>query len=152
MVPNSTKTIRRLTKYSKYEKYNILLNREKYEWKSPALHFLGYVLSRDGIAPDPEKVRTIVEFRAPATKEELRSFLELVTYVGKFIPDLADITHLLRSLLKQNVKFTWTQDQKIARLKTFVSGVPQLSYFNPTNRTRLVADASPVALGAVLIQ
>lgn len=78
----------------------------------------------------------------------------LVTYVGKFIPDLADTTEPLRGLLKLNEKFIWGEAQKLAfkQLKEKVSVVPMLSYFTLTDRTKLIADASPVALGAVLVQ
>lgn len=86
------------------KKNNVLLNDEKCVIKATELSFLGHRLSGKGIDPDPEKVKTILQFRIPETKEETRSFLGLVTYVGKFIPDLADITAPLRELIKQ-VKF-----------------------------------------------
>jgi len=78
----------------------------------------------------------------------------LVTYVGKFIPDLASHTDPLRKLLKTESKFTWGEAEKNAfnNLKNLLSKVPKLSYFNPKHRTRVIADASPVALGAVLLQ
>lgn len=74
------------------KEYNVLLNGEKCIFKTEKLVFLGHVLSTEGINPDPEKINTIINFRPPSSKEELRSFLGMVTYVGKFIPDLADLT------------------------------------------------------------
>lgn len=93
-------------------------------------------------------------FRDPKNKEELRSFLGLVTYVGKFIPDLANHTDPLRSLLKTDVKFNWTSDMRNSfdYLKKLCSKIPKHSYFNPNKRARLIADASPLVLGAVLLQ
>ena len=115
---------------------------------------MGHKLSTNGIQPDKDKVETIVKFRDPATKEEARSFLGLVTYLGKFIPDLADTTEPLRRLIKNDVKFTWDVEQKEAfqKLKKSLAAIPTLSFYNPKLRTRLIVDASPVALGAVLVQ
>lgn len=95
-----------------FRENNVLLNNDKCIWKTNKLTFLGHILSSEGIEADPEKVETIMGFRDPKNKEELRSFLGLVTYVGKFIPDLANHTDPLRRLLKTDVKFNWTLDMK----------------------------------------
>lgn len=137
-----------------FKEANVLLNRGKCVWKTGKLSFLGHILSNEGINPDPGKIDTIMKFRPPNNKEELRSFLGLVTYLGKFIPDLAELTEPLRILIKKDVKFTWSPAQDVAfqKLKKQLTKMPTLSYFNPKSRTRLIADASPVALGAVLLQ
>jgi len=74
--------------------------------------------------------------------------------VGRFLPDLADTTEPLRKLLKADEKFLWNQQEQQAfdKLKIGVSRVSELAYFNVKFKTRVIADASPVALGAVLIQ
>lgn len=133
---------------------NLALNEDKCVWKAQKLKFLGHIISQKGFTADPEKIRVITDFRAPTNKEEVRSFLGLITYVGKFIPDLANATEPLRVLLKLDNKFVWGCDQADAfqRLKIQLSEIPNLSYFDPKKRTRVVADASPVALGAVLVQ
>lgn len=133
---------------------NVVLNDSKCLYKVQQLKFLGHNLSQNGIDPDADKVNTIKNFRTPSTKEETRSFLGLVTYVGKFIPDLANTTEPLRQLTKNDEEFVWTSKRQAAfeKLKSDLSTLPTLAYFDPKNRTRLIADASPVALGAVLIQ
>lgn len=101
-----------------------------------------------------DKVETIMNFRNPMNKEETRSFLGLVTYLGKFIPDLANTTEPLRRLIKKDITFVWTEEQESAfqQLKNKLAQIPRLSYFNPVLPIRLIIDASPVALGAVLVQ
>ena len=81
--------------------YEILLNDHKCKFKQKEISFLGHHLSSDGVAPAKEKVNSILQFRAPQNKEELRSFLGLLTYVSRFIPNLATANHPLRELLKQ---------------------------------------------------
>ncbi|KAL7726148.1 hypothetical protein ACLKA6_002618 [Drosophila palustris] len=137
-----------------FKEFNVVLNTQKCIWKTNKLKFLGHILSGNGIEADPEKIEVIKSFRDPNNKEETRSFLGLITYVGKFIPDLAEHTEPLRHLLKKDSKFYWGETERTAfhELKSRLAQVPKLSYFNPANRTRVIADASPVALGAVLLQ
>ena len=135
-----------------FKENNIVLNEDEYNRKARKLKFLGHILSNKGFAADPGKIKIITDFRAPNTGEGIRSFLGLITYVGKFIPDLVDVTELISMLLKLDTKFVWVPNQETAfqRLKTHLSRIPNLSYFDPKKKTRVVADASPVALGAVL--
>ncbi|KAG5893745.1 hypothetical protein JTB14_001389 [Gonioctena quinquepunctata] len=122
--------------------------------QSSAIMFPRHNLSHKGIDADQEKVKTILQFRPPTSKEEVRSFLGLVTYLGKFIPDLATTTEPLRQLTRRDAKFNWSEEHNnhFEKLKQVLTKPPTLSYFDPKKRTRLIADASPVALGAVLIQ
>lgn len=61
-----------------------------------------------------DKLLSIKQFRAPKSADEIRSFLGLVSFVGKFIPNLATITEPLRNLTKKNVTFNWENDQQTA--------------------------------------
>lgn len=100
------------------------------------------------------KVQAIKMFRPPNTVEEVRSFLGLVTYVSKFIPNLATVTEPLRKLTKKDTAFEWGDEQQSAfsHLKDQLSNPTTLGYYKVSDRTQLYADASPVGLGAVLIQ
>ena len=133
---------------------NATRNEDKCIYKVKELNFLGHKLSHRGINVDSNKVDTIINFRSPENKEELRSFLGLVSYLGKFIPNLGTETDALRQLIKTDSKFNWSKEheQDFTRLKQRLAHLPTLSYFDPGRRTRLIADASPVALGAVLLQ
>ncbi|XP_055590210.1 uncharacterized protein K02A2.6-like [Uranotaenia lowii] len=132
----------------------ILLNQEKCLFKVNSLEFLGHTISSEGIRPSNRKVEALQRFRPPITAEEVRSFLGLVTYVGRFLPNLATITAPLRELTRSGIKFVWgtKQEESFMKIKNMISNVQQLYFFDNTFRTRLIADASPVALGAVLIQ
>lgn len=104
--------------------------------------------------PNEGKVIAIKQFRCPKTSEEMRSFLGLVTYVGKFIPDLATITEPLRFLTRKGVIFKWSeaQQQSFENLKQLITSNALLGYYSIDDNTQLYADASPVGLGAVLVQ
>lgn len=136
------------------EKSDITLNRAKCVFKVPIVEFLGHTLSADGIRPSIDKLDAIKRFREPKTMEEVRSFLGLVNYIAKFLPDLATTTAPLRSLTKNDASFEWGSDQVIAfnELKNHMSNNLILGYYSKTDKTQVIADASPVGLGAVLVQ
>lgn len=136
------------------KEYNVSLNDDKCVFGATSVNFLGHQLSNKGIKPTYDKIKAIRLFREPTTMEETRSFLGLVNYVGKFIPDLATKTAPLRKLIKSNTPFEWGQEQSKAfrLLKGYLTDESSLGYYNVHHRTQIVADASPVGLGAVLIQ
>ena len=70
-----------------------------------------HVLSSTGIKPDPSKVQAITEMKSPQVKKELQRFMEIVNYLGKFIPNLSDVT---QPLLHKETAWHWTEMQEKA--------------------------------------
>ena len=118
------------------------------------LTFFGMVLSGNGISCTEEKVKAVKEAREPRTVSETRSFLGLVNYCGRFIPDLATVSEPLRRLTKSGTPFVFVGEQKKAfqELKERLACAETLGYFDKDAPTQVIADASPVGLGAVLTQ
>lgn len=139
---------------------NVVLKEEKCIFRNKTVNFLGHVLSENGVRPLPKYVSTIQQFRPPTTVGELQSFLGLVNFVSKWIPDLATQTDPLRELLRShkgdgaNISNLWGSDQQKAfdSLKESLTNISTLGYYDIKDRTVVIADASPVGLGAVLIQ
>ena len=118
------------------------------------LTFFGHELTSDGINPSEEKVAAIRDARPPKDATEVRSFMGLVQYSAKFMPDVASVAKPIQELTRQGVAFNWGEEQQMAfqELKRVISRSETLAYFRTECRTRIVADASPVGLGAVLTQ
>ena len=70
----------------------LALNAEKCQFSMDKLTFFGMVLSGNGISCTEEKVNAVKEAREPRTVSVTRSFLRLVNYCGRFIPDLATVS------------------------------------------------------------
>ena len=100
------------------------------------------------------KVQAIQKARPPQNEKEARSFVGLVQYSAKFIPNLATIGRPIMDLTRKRVKFVWGNEQQSAfeRLKSLISRADTLVYIKNDCKTRIIADASPVNLGAVLTQ
>ncbi|XP_062558121.1 uncharacterized protein K02A2.6-like [Armigeres subalbatus] len=138
----------------KLRDYDILLNQSKCAFKLTEIEFVGQRFNQNGMIPSQRKIEAIQSFRPPKSCEEVRSFLGLVNYVGSFIPNLATISFPLRELTKNSASFIWESDQERAfqDLIRLVGNIETLAHFDPQLKTRVVADASPVGLGAVLLQ
>ena len=88
----------------------LCISSKKLELHRDRVSFFSAVYSRDGVEPDPRKIQGIKEMTAPETKQQLQSFLGMVTYMGNFVPHLSHHTEPLRQLLKKDVTFYW-EDQ-----------------------------------------
>ena len=86
--------------------------------------------------------------------KELKSFLGLVSYFSKFVPQFTTITEPLRKLTRKNETFRWEKEQQNAlkTLKDAMTSAEVMAYYDPNAETRIIWDASPVGLGSILEQ
>ena len=90
----------------------------------------------------------------PQDASQVRSFVQLVQYSAKFLPHFAQEAEPLMSLLRKNEPFVWgeAQERSFQKLKELAEGASILAYFRGDCNTRIIADAGPHGLGAVLTQ
>lgn len=133
---------------------NLTLNTAKCEFDKTRLQFLGHELDKDGFHVDDAKINSIRNFREPTTVSELRSFLGLAAYISPHVENFADITNPLWETIKAK-SWTWGPQQSQAFKavqKEIIEHCVSLGFFSEDDKTILYTDASPVALGAVLVQ
>jgi len=133
---------------------NIRLKPSKCKFGSPEVKYLGHVISRDGIAPNPDKIAAVKDFPVPKNVKGVRSFLGLANYYRRFVCNFAKIAVPLNALTRKDKKFVWTTDCQSAFdfLKTSLCTAPILAYPDFTQEFILHVDASDHALGYVLAQ
>ena len=93
---------------------NLRFKYEKWQFDQIELEFFGYVFSKSGISPSPSKVTAVKESSLPKSAFEIRSFLGMLQYCGRFIPNLATLAAPLRKLIKKGVKWVWTETEQTA--------------------------------------
>ena len=133
---------------------NLRINLPKCHFGKLEIDWLRYHISQSGISPLETKTAAILALEAPKTLKKLRSFLGSVHYIGKFIPNLAQISHPLRPLLKKSSKFIWTAEHEnfLIKIKNRIANATANSHYNPHLETRVKCDASPSGLGAAVGQ
>jgi hypothetical protein len=133
---------------------NLQLKPTKCSICQPELLYLGHKISAEGIIPDPNKIQAIKEMPAPKDKSEVRSFLGLCSYNRKFIPNFAFTSEPLNAITREQIPFTWGQQQKDAfdSLKQSLTQSPILRHPDFNEPFLIQTDACDMGLGAVLCQ
>ena len=90
----------------------VTLNGEKCQFYQNSIRFLGHLIDKDGIHPDPDMVAAISEMEPPTNVTELCRFLGMANQLGKFTSQLASLTQPLRELLSAQHQWIWSQEQQ----------------------------------------
>ena len=112
----------------------LVLNSKKLELKRPRVSFFGAEYSADGMHPCPKKIQGITEMTPPTDKQQLASFIGMVTYMGNFVPHLSHHTEPLRAMLKQEAVFAWDEmaNASFQKIKDLIakSAIKPLRYYD----------------------
>jgi hypothetical protein len=79
----------------------------KCEFLLKQVAFLGHIISKGGIYVDPSKIQGVPSWNAPMCVGDVRSFLGLAGYYGRFIKGFSKITKPMTKLLEKDKKFKW---------------------------------------------
>ena len=118
------------------------------------IHYLGHLISPEGISPLPNKLDSIKHMPVPNSMKEIKQFLGLTGYYRKFVPRFADISRPLTTLTKKDTKFKWTPvcQKSFELLKETLCGKPILKYADTSKPYTLYTDASKFGWAGVLTQ
>ena len=132
----------------------IVLNRSKTSLKTSEISFLGHKISKDGIKPDPDKVKAITMLKAPTNVTDVQRLSGMVNYLARFLPKLSDVMEPIRRLTVKDVEWNWGEEQKsaFAEVKKLVTTSSVLAFYDPAKPLEIQCDASQTGLGAVLMQ
>ena len=133
---------------------NLRINLPKCHFAKQQISWLGYNITQSGISPPESKTSSIMSLQPPTTLKKLRSYLGSVHYISKFIPNLAQLCHPLRPLLRKSTKYIWTDTHTLHfnAIKTRIANHTENIHYNPQLETRIKCDASRSGLGAALEQ
>ena len=137
-----------------FRRRKLFAKSSKCEFGRRELGFLGHRLSADGVAVDPRKVQSILEWATPTSCTEVRRFTGLANYYRRFVEGYAEVAAPLTALGSPTARFVWSPAAQASfdALKLALSTAPVLRTFDPRRRSVLTTDASGLAVAAILTQ
>ena len=134
--------------------FNVRINKSKSIFRVKEITYLGYLVTSEGIQPDPSKFLPITSADEPRNQQELRSILGCLQYYSRFSSNFAHIAACLFDLCKKDCDFEWQEchSQALEQLKNEIFNKRLKPFSMSSQSTRLVCDASERAIGGVLEQ
>jgi hypothetical protein len=116
--------------------------------------FLGHVVSPEGIAVDPNKVKEVLDWKPSMSMSEVQSFLGLAGYYRRLILNFSKVAKLITELPKKGNKYIWNDacDEAFTVLKKLLTTSSVLTQCNIVKPFDVYHDASGTSLGCVLMQ
>lgn len=136
----------------RFDQAGLRLKCEKCVFQSPEVVYLGHKVDAKGLHPTEDKLQAIKHAPAPLNIAELRSYLGLLNYYGKFLPNLSTTLAPLHVLLRKETRWHWgvNQEKAFQASKKLLEMPTVLVHFDITKDIILACDASPYGVGAVL--
>ncbi len=109
--------------------HSATLNPQKCFLVRSSVCFLGHIVSKDGIRPNPEKIQLIRDFSRPRKVKDVQAFIGLASYYRRFVKNFATIALPLTHLTRKNVNFQWDETCQTAfdQLKSLLTTAPILA-------------------------
>lgn len=150
---NGTEHLNRLKQvFSKLQECGLKVKLDKCSFFQKSVSYLGFIIDAEGLHPSSEKTAAIAKMKIPQNKSELKSFLGLVNYYGKFLPNLSLKLKNLFALLRKNARWKWSKpcQAEFDLVKEELMSEKVLVHYNPNLPVTLACDASPYGIGAVI--
>ena len=116
-----------LREHELYEKLS------KCDFYKDRIHYLGHIISDEGIFVDPEKIEAIMNWTTPRNVTDVRYFMGLIGYYRRFIKGFSRVAHTITSLQKKGIKFEWKPrcEERFQQLKNLLRSAPVLKVADP---------------------
>ena len=132
----------------------LTLNLTKCTFSKEHLEYFGFTFSKAGMKPSCLKIKALKNAERPQDIKRIRSYIGMVNYLTRFIPDFSTLTYPLRQLTHKHTKFVWADacEKSFNILNNMLTDAAINTYFNEKKETILYCDASPFGLSSILLQ
>jgi len=136
----------------------MILNLDKCKFFERTVKFLGHIVSKDGIRPDPSKIQKVLDWPTPRNITDVRGFVNFAgfyhRYIDKFAKMCLPLTDLMQGSQKKGTPIVWTSEDEDAfqKIKKALTSPPCLAHYNPAKEVFIDVDCSDKVIGGVLQQ
>lgn len=119
-----------------------------------SIKFLGFIISKEGVQSDNDKIKAITEFPEPTNKRQAKRWLGMTSWHRDLIPSYSKIAAPLRKLTLDKTKFIMCHKSKHAfiQLKQLMTSPAVMALPRLDQDYNLYADTSEWATGSILTQ
>jgi hypothetical protein len=130
------------------------VNPDKCMWFQTEVTYLGFIITRDGIKPQPEKIQGILNMTPPKTQKDVRRFVGMINFYRDLYPKRAETLSPLTDLCGHKRKFTWEaqHEQAFQKMKDIIAQDIMLTYPQFDKPFHIYTDASELQIGSVIMQ
>ena len=140
--------------FERLKSHGLKLKLPKCQFMNEETRYLGFVINKNGIKPDSNKIEVIRSMPEPKTVRQVRRFIGAIGQYRRFIPAFSSIATPLIELTKKHAKFKWSEESQrsFEALKDQLTAIPLLIYPDLSKPMVLYTDASDQCIGACLTQ
>ena len=140
--------------FDRFRQHNLKLKLKKCNFQQEETTHLGFVISKQGVKPDENKVKAIRSLPPPTYVREVRGFIGSVSWYRRYIPNFSNIAEPLIRLTRKHARLKWDQECQAAfeYLKENLTIIPLLAFPDCSLPYRVYTDASADTIGAMLSQ
>ena len=132
----------------------LVVHRKKCEFGCASVTYLGYLLDRDGLRPDSERIAPVLNYPTPRNVSDVRQFLGMTGWYARFIQNYVEMKLPINKLTFKGQKWEWGEEQDTAfkGIKSALTRAPVLARPDFTKPFIIQCDASNSAIGALFAQ
>ena len=112
-------------------KFGISLNHKKSIFVVMEGKMLGFIVSKEGMIIDPERIESISKIGLPNSQNSMHSFLGKINFIHRFVPNFSQVIKPLQFLVKKDVPFKWSDEQKNAFTEIWIHKSRHFCYSSP---------------------
>ena len=126
----------------------------KLKLKCTEFSYLGHLVTKGGLKPDPDKIKSVQEMPRPDNIKAVRRFCGFVNYLGKFMLKLSEVMGPIRNLTCKENECKWTHEHDAAfkRIKEMATTSSLLKYYNPEDELTIQCNTGKIGLRAAVLQ
>ena len=127
---------------------------DKCQFGVKQVRFLGHLIGKDGVRPDPKNLQAIKDCPTPTTIAEVMTFLGKVDFYRDFLRDIVSLVEPLRRLTRKGQPWKWgvEEDMAFKTVRAILEEDLRIHLFDPAAPTIVTTNASDLGVGAVLSQ
>ena len=138
--------------FKRLQEAGFRLSKAKCNFQMKSVKYLGHTIDAQGLHPSEDKLKAIRDAPAPENVTQLRSFLGLILFYARFIPNHSTLLAPLNDLLRQDAQWKWTSKENKAfqTAKDTLLNSQTLVHYDDRLPLYLACDCSSYGAGAVL--